>query len=397
MQDHYFSGKVFTTMQLRDYQTEAINAVLSDWDAESSETLLVMATGLGKTNTFLTLLMRELDADPGARALVLAHRKELIDQPLDRLRLIDEAWLMAGDLERPRVGVIQAERRSMDRQLTIATVQSLNPKRTAELLKHGPITHLVVDECHHATAPTYLRIREQLLAANPNLRHLGVTATPLRSDGDGLARVYQKTSAIVSIADGVRRHFLTQPRWLAISTGISISGVHTRGGDFVAGELAEAFDTPAGRRIIVKAYQDYAAGRRAIAFTASVAGAHDLAEAFRVAGVTAAAVDGTTPKDERARILGDFRAGAIQIVANCQVLTEGFDAPGTNCILMCRPTRSDSLYIQCLDDKTEVLTDAGWVDRSTAWMAQRAAAFNPATSAVEWADIDDPLIRLGGL
>jgi superfamily II DNA or RNA helicase len=393
MQDHYFSGKVFTTMQLRDYQTEAINAVLSDWDAESSETLLVMATGLGKTNTFLTLLMRELDADPGARALVLAHRKELIDQPLDRLRLIDEAWLMAGDLERPRVGVIQAERRSMDRQLTIATVQSLNPKRTAELLKHGPITHLVVDEAHHAVANSYLRIREQLLAANPNLRHLGVTATPLRSDGDGLARVYQKTSAIVSIADGVRRHFLTQPRWLAISTGISISGVHTRGGDFVAGELAEAFDTPAGRRIIVKAYQDYAAGRRAIAFTASVAGAHDLAEAFRVAGVTAAAVDGTTPKDERARILGDFRAGAIQIVANCQVLTEGFDAPGTNCILMCRPTRSDSLYIQCLDDKTEVLTDAGWVDRSTAWMAQRAAAFNPATSAVEWADIDERFDR----
>jgi superfamily II DNA or RNA helicase len=335
-------------MQLRDYQTEAINAVLSDWDAESSETLLVMATGLGKTNTFLTLLMRELDANPGARALVLAHRKELIDQPLDRLRLIDEAWLMAGDLERPRVGVIQAERRSMDRQLTIATVQSLNPKRTAELLKHGPITHLVVDEAHHAVANSYLRIREQLLEANPDLLHLGVTATPLRSDGDGLRRVYQKTSAIVTIADGVRRHFLTQPRWLAISTGISISGVHTRGGDFVAGELAEAFDTPAGRRIIVGAYQQYAAGRRAIAFTAGVAGAHALAAAFRDAGIVAASIDGTTPKDERDRIAGDFRAGKIQIVANCQVWTEGFDAPGTNCILMCRPTRSDSLYLQCM-------------------------------------------------
>jgi superfamily II DNA or RNA helicase len=335
-------------MQLRDYQTRAIDAVLADWEAESRETLLVMATGLGKTNTFLKLLMQELDASPGARALVLAHRKELIDQPLDRLRLIDPAWLMAGGLERPRVGIIQAERRDMDRQLTIATVQSLNPKRTAALLRHGPITHLIVDECHHATAPTYLRIREQLLAANPDLRHLGVTATPLRSDGDGLARVYQKTSAIVSIADGVRRHFLVQPRWLAISTGISISGVHTRGGDFVAGELAEAFDTPAGRRIIVGAYQQYATGRRGIAFTASVAGAHDLAEAFRAAGVTAAAVDGTTPKEERARILGDFRAGAIQIVANCEVLTEGFDAPGTNCILMCRPTRSDSRYIQAI-------------------------------------------------
>jgi superfamily II DNA or RNA helicase len=335
-------------MQLRDYQTRAIDAVLADWEAESRETLLVMATGLGKTNTFLKLLMQELDASPGARALVLAHRKELIDQPLDRLRLIDPAWLMAGGLERPRVGVIQAERRDMDRQLTIATVQSLNPKRTAELLKHGPITHLVVDEAHHAVANSYLRIREQLLEANPDLLHLGVTATPLRSDGDGLRRVYQKTSAIVTIADGVRRHFLTQPRWLAISTGISISGVHTRGGDFVAGELAEAFDTPAGRRIIVGAYQQYAAGRRAIAFTAGVAGAHALAAAFRDAGIVAASIDGTTPKDERDRIAGDFRAGKIQIVANCQVWTEGFDAPGTNCILMCRPTRSDSLYLQCM-------------------------------------------------
>jgi superfamily II DNA or RNA helicase len=335
-------------MQLRDYQTKAIDAVLADWEAGQRETLLVMATGLGKTNTFLSLIMHALDRQPGARALVLAHRKELIDQPLERLRLIDPAWLMAGPLEQPRVGVIQAERRAMDRQLTIATVQSLNAKRTAELLKHGPITHLVVDECHHSTAPSYLRIREQLLAANPDLLHLGVTATPLRSDGDGLARVYQKTSAIVSIADGVRRHFLVQPRWLAISTGISISGVHTRGGDFVAGELAEAFDTPAGRRIIVGAYQQYAAGRRAIAFTASVAGAHALAAAFRDVGIVAAAIDGTTPQEERDRILGDFRAGAIQIVANCEVLTEGFDAPGTNCILMCRPTRSDGRYIQAI-------------------------------------------------
>lgn len=335
-------------MQLRDYQTTAIGAVLADWEAGSTEVLLVMATGMGKTNTFLKLLMGELDANPHARALVLAHRTELIDQPVDRLGLIDPAWLEGGSLERPRVGVVQGERRMMDRQLTIATVQSLSQARTAELLRHGPITHLVVDECHHATAPSYLRIRAQLLEACPGLRHLGVTATPLRTDGDGLARVYQKTSAIVSIADGVRRHFLVQPRWLAISTGISIAGIHTRGGDFVAGELAEAFDTPAGRRVIVAAYQQYATGRRALAFTASVAGAHALAQDFRAAGLTAAAVDGTTPKEERAQILKDFRVGRLQIVANCQVLTEGFDAPGTNCILMCRPTRSDSLYIQAM-------------------------------------------------
>lgn len=335
-------------MQLRPYQTEAIRAVTADWDAAIRETLLVAATGAGKTQMFLRLLMDACDADLAARALIVAHRKELIDQPLERIGQINRAWLLGGALQRPRVGVIQAERRDVDRQLTIATVQSLSPKRLEQLLAHGPITHFVVDECHHATAPTYLRIRDALLTANPNLYHLGVTATPLRSDGDGLSRVYQKDSARITIADLVRLGWLVQPRWLAIDTKISIAGVHTRGGDFVASELAETFDTPNGRRIVVQAYQQYAAGRRAIAFTASVDGAHKLAAAFNDVGVSAAAVDGTTPAETRADILKRFRRGELQIVANCQVLTEGFDAPGTSCVLMARPTQSDSLYIQCM-------------------------------------------------
>jgi superfamily II DNA or RNA helicase len=333
-------------MHLRPYQQEAIVAVKADWAAGIRETLLVMATGLGKTNTFLALLMAELDACPDARALVLAHRTELVDQPLDRLRSIDEVWLMGGALSMPRVGVIQAQRRDLDRQLTFATVQSLRPQRVADLLRYGKITHLVVDEAHHATAPTYLQVRQALLDANPDLFHLGVTATPIRADGDGLAKVYQKDSARVSIADGVRWGFLTQPRWLAISTGISIDGVHTRSGDYVASELADRFDTPQGRQIIVQAYQKYATGRRAIAFTASVQGAVDLAAAFRDAGVSAYAVSGETPREERTRLLGAFRKGEYAILCNCQVAVEGFDAPGTSCVLMCCPTRSDGAYIQ---------------------------------------------------
>lgn len=335
-------------MQLRDYQTEAIAAVRADWSAGCTDTLLVAATGAGKTQMFLSLVMAELDADPAARALILAHRQELIEQPLGRVRQMDPDWLLRGVLERPRVGVIMNVQRDTDRQLTIATVQSLNAKRVAELLAHGPITHLITDECHHATAPTYVRIYEALKAANPGLKHLGVTATPLRADGDGLARVYQKDSARITIADLVHRHYLVQPRWLGIATGISLKGVKTSAGDYQASQLAERFDTERGRQIIVQAYQQYGAGRRAIAFTASVAGAHDLAAAFRDVGITAAAIDGTTDKEVRRRILDDFRAGRVQIVTNCQVLTEGFDAPGTSCILMCRPTRSDSLYVQCM-------------------------------------------------
>lgn len=334
-------------MQLRPYQTDAIAAVRHDWQS-LTDVLLVAATGAGKTQMFLRLLMDEL-SDTSKRGLILAHRQELIDQPLERIRTMDAAWLASGCLDRPRVGVMMAERDDHDRQLTIATVQTLaSEKRIGRLLAAGPVDYLVVDECHHATAPTYIKLWDALKNANPSLKHLGVTATPLRADGDGLAKVYQKDSARITIADLVKLGYLVQPRWLGIATGISVQGVKTSAGDYQAGQLAERFDTERGRAIILKAYQDYAADRRAIAFTASVQGAHDLAGAFNRAGITARAIDGTTPKDVRRQLLADFREGRIQVIANCQVLTEGFDAPGTSCILMCRPTKSDSLYVQCM-------------------------------------------------
>jgi superfamily II DNA or RNA helicase len=142
-----------------------------------------------------------------------------------------------------------------------ATVQSLRGTHLARLLAHGPLTHLVIDESHHPTAETYLTLLAALWAANSALRHLGVTATPLRADGDGLARGYQKDSFKVTIGDLVKLGYLVQPRWLGIVTGLSLKGVHTRSGDLAPGELADVYDTPAGRRIIVAAYQQYVAAR----------------------------------------------------------------------------------------------------------------------------------------
>lgn len=345
-------------MQLRDYQTQAVQAVQSDW-REHTDVLGVAATGAGKTQIFLAIIMDALEA-PGTRGLVISHRTELVDQPMQRIKDFRPDWLQSGALDRPRVGVIQAERDDTDRQLTFATVQSLRGRRLERLLAHGPITHLIIDESHHATAESYLVLLDALRQANPGLRHLGVTATPLRADGDGLARVYQKDSFKITIADLVKLKYLVQPRWLGISTGLSLKGVHTRSGDFVQGELASVYDTPAGRRVVVGAYQQYAAGRRGIAFTASVAGAHDLAADFRAAGVAAEAIDATTPKDTRRQLLSDFRAGRITLLCNVDVLTEGFDAPGASCVLMCRPTRSDGRYIQAMGRGLRPVTKEGY-------------------------------------
>lgn len=336
-------------MKLRPYQETAVSAIRSDWATGVLNTLLVMATGAGKTNTFLHLAMHHADAVPTARILCIAHRQELISQPLDRIGHIDPEWLMRACDLRPRVGVVMAERDDCDRQFVIATIQTLaSEKRLARLLSHGAFDMLIVDEAHHACAASYVKVYEKLRAANPAMLHLGVTATPIRGDGAGLVRVYEKVSATVTIADLVRQAYLVQPRWLGISTGLSIANVKSSGGDFVQSQLATIFDTPAGRDVIVRSYQQYATNRRAIAFTSSVAGAHDLAAEFNAVGVPSSAIDGTTPKDDRRRILESFRRGEIQVLANCQVLTEGFDAPGTSCILMCRPTRSDGAYLQMM-------------------------------------------------
>lgn len=333
---------------LRDYQQRAIHNVYEQWQSGHRETLLVAATGAGKTQMYLSIGMDALDIDPDARALVIAHRRELIEQPIERIKLMNAQWLLNGSIDRPRVGVITQGRCDTDRQLTVATVQSMNERRTTELLRHGAITHLITDEAHHVVAGGYLRLRSQLLEANPNLLHLGVTATPMRADGDGLRKVYTSVADRISIADLVRQGWLVKPRWLGVSTAVSLSGVHTRAGDYVASELADAVETESMRRLVVQSYQQYAAGRRFIGFTVTVDGAHKLAEAFVEAGLRVKAIDGTTPLEERASILSAYRKGELDGLTNCQVLTEGFDAPGTSCILMCRPTRSDGLYVQCM-------------------------------------------------
>lgn len=331
-------------MQLRDYQTQAIHQTLAAWQ-QHTDVLGVAATGAGKTVIFISLLTSLLQS--GQRGVILAHREELIHQPIERLRAVASDWLMSGTLERPRVGLLLGDQKDYDRQLTVATVQTLG--RTTHLdrlLSHGPIDYLVTDEAHHAISPTYLRVRDGLKAANPNLRHLGVTATPQRGDGLALANGFTTTAFTVTIADLVRQGYLVPPRWYAISTQIDLDGVKSSGGDFVASQLAGRFDTDACRKIVVAAHKEYASDRPAIAFTVSVNGAYKLAEAFREAGYTAAAADGTTDKQVRRQLLADFRAGRFQILVNCGLWTEGLDVPEISCIHLARPTRSDGLYIQ---------------------------------------------------
>ena len=333
-------------MNLRPYQRETIDKVKGDWQSGYRNVMITVATGGGKTVIFLGLLAEELHNNPNKRCLIIAHRKELIEQPIERLAAF---W---PDLAR-RSGIVMADQNDCDKQIIVATVQTLNGRgRIDRILRHGPIDYIVTDECHHSCSDTYLAVYEQLRQANPSVKHLGVTATPIRADGKQFGDVYEKVSAHYGIKELVKLGYLAPPRWLAIQTGISLAGVPKTGSgedrDYSSRRLADVFETDNCFDLVVETHKKYAQNRPAIAFTASVEGAYKLAEKFTAASIPAGAADGTTRKDTRTQLVKDFRAGKISVLCNVALWTEGLDLPEISCVHMVRPTQSDAYYVQCI-------------------------------------------------
>lgn len=323
-------------IKLRDYQIEARDAVLAEWNKGALNTLLPMSTGTGKTECYLATLTADLGT---GRALILAHRQELIYQPRDRIR---SHWPELGV-----PGIVMADQDECAAQVVIATVQTLAVNgRLDRLLSAGPITHLITDEAHHSTAPTYTRIYERLREQNPKLRHLGVTATPRRTDGDPLANVYDSVAYRFGIKEAIQRGALVPFAAIGVQLPVSIADVREVGEGWDDEELGEVLKARNAEEIVVETWEKHAKDRPTMAFTASVAQAYSLAERFREYGYAFEALDGTTPDGERKDLLRRFKDGELQGVINCMVLTEGFDAPHAACLVQVKPTKSDLLYVQ---------------------------------------------------
>jgi ATP-dependent helicase IRC3 len=329
-----------TTLTLRPYQEEAIEAINDTGNDGITRPLVALPTGTGKTVVFAHLI----DQRPG-RSLVLAHRDELIRQAVDKLLLVNPDF---------DIGIVKAGENEADAPVVVASVQTLSrERRLAQLL--CDFKTVVVDEGHHAVADTYRRILEHLgCFADGGPLTVGFTATPERGDKRGLRQVWDRIVYQKSILEMMLAGYLCDLQAIQVRVQIDLDQVHTRHGDFVDSELSEAMTRANAPSHVVSAYQEHAPSRKALVFTPTVQLAHDMAGAFRQAGVKAEALDGTTPDDERRAILCRLHTGETMVVANCAVLTEGFDEPSVDCVIIARPTKSKPLYIQMIGRGTRV-------------------------------------------
>lgn len=367
--------------QLRDYQQECLAKSIARFDAGVWDQLVVKATGTGKGVLIASL--------PGAyglcggrfdgkKMLFLVHREELLSDISNRI---------AKNNPTLKVGIEQGDKPSADLDCDIicAGVQTIgvhrpklaklipnpdlwdNPDaevmvpeafRNKRIERYNPddFAIIVVDEAHHTTGQTYQNVlkyfgvlkQARTPRKKPDKVLIGFTATPNRADGTGLNKFYSEIVFELNITQAIQRGILVDISAFQVSTEISIAQVSTRQGDFATKELERAVNTPERNALIVAKYKELGKDLPGLAFSVDVQHAKDIAAAFNAAGVSAAHVSYLTPKDERARLIAAFRAGELKILTSSSLLAEGFDEPSATVILMMRPTKSATLFCQCI-------------------------------------------------
>jgi ATP-dependent helicase IRC3 len=319
--------------ELRGYQVDALAAIQHAERRGVRRQLLALPTGTGKTIVFAELIRRR-----AGRALVLVHRDELVTQAVDKLGMTGV----------DAVGVVKAERNDLDAPVIVGSIQTISrPNRLAEL--PAAFSTVVLDEAHHATAETHRRVLEHVGGfRDDGPLVLGVTATAERADGVALGAVFEEVVYEATLLDMIRAGYLAELGALQVRVAADFNALHTRAGDFVESESEAMLLAANAPATVVRAYETHAAGRKGLVFTPTVRVAHEMAKPFEEAGIPAAALDGGTPLELR-DVLAQFHRGEIRVVvANCSVLTEGFDEPSVDCIILARPTKSRPLYVQMI-------------------------------------------------
>ena len=329
-------------MKLRDYQQRSIDLLYEWLRNNQGNPCLVLPTGSGKSHIVAELCKDALTQWPETRVLMLTHVKELIQQNAEKMR---EHWAGAP------MGIYSAglRQKNLSEPITFAGIQSIR-NRADEI---GHVDLIIVDECHlisHKEEGGYRELIKKLFDLNPDLRVLGLTATPFRLghgyiDEDGA--LFDDRIEPVTIEELIHKGYLSTLRSKKTEAKLNVDGVHKRGGEYIESELQAAVDNDDinGQVVdeVISRGQNY---KHWLFFCTGVAHAEHIAEDLNDMNITAACVTGKTPAAERASIIKRFKSGEIKALTNANVLTTGFDFPNIDLIAMLRPTMSPSLYMQ---------------------------------------------------
>jgi superfamily II DNA or RNA helicase len=357
-------------LPLRPYQLEDVERVERDWASGVRRPAVVVATGLGKSVESAHLatrwLQRERLAGSARRVLKIVHRREIVEQLAAKVRDVAPAL---------RVGIVQAGRNETGADVICASVQTLASERRRRMVRGVGL--LIVDECHHAAAVSYLAVLKHygcMPEAGPghegeDALAAGFTATLTRSDARSLGDVWQKVSTTRDIAYGVREGFLVRPfgKHVAVAN-LDLGKVKTSRGDYQAADLGEAIEGSLAPEAIADALLEHAVlpdgrMRPTFLFAPLVSTAELIAKVLCERGIRAVAMHGATTPQERDKGLRDLANGAVQVICNPMIFTEGTDVPAVSCVVVARPTKSRGLFIQMIGralrpDRASGKTDA---------------------------------------
>lgn len=358
-------GKKYVSCQdarLRPYQQDVKDKIFTLWKSEKN-VMLQMPTGAGKTILFSSVI-NDIIKVPDSKILIIAHRKELLDQI--------SSHLSKYNIEH---GIIASNRkRSLEKNVQVASIQTLTHKNNEEKIKNFVPNFIVIDEAHHTLANTY----DQLWKLYPRSWKLGVTATPCRINGAPFTNHFSELISSLSVKELIEKGFLSDYTFYTenpdsdLSKAILSIKKKSSTGDYRIDDLLQNLNVERHVKKLVLSYSTYANGLKGIVYCISIEHAHNICEAYKNIGVVAEYIDSKTPKTEREQIVQDFKDGKIQVLVNVDIFSEGFDCPDVEFIQMARPTWSLSKYMQQVGrglrtspgkDKTIILDNAGMYAR----------------------------------
>lgn len=323
-------------MKLRPYQEEARQAVENKWATGDKRTLLVLPTGCGKTIVFASVA--EDCVRNGDRVLILAHRGELLDQAADKI--FKSTGL--------RCATEKAEHSCLGSwfRVTVGSVQTLMRQSRLDRFSPDYFNTIIIDEAHHSISDSYQRVLKYFSEA----KVLGVTATPDRGDMKNLGQVFDSLAYEYNLPQAIREGYLSPIKALTVPLQMDLTGVGIQSGDFKAGDLGTALD-PYLEQIAAE-MKKVCVNRKTVVFLPLVKTSQKFRDILNTHGFRAAEVNGESP--DRAKILEDFDSGRYNVLCNSMLLTEGWDCPSVDCVVVLRPTKVRSLYSQMVGRGTRL-------------------------------------------